>query len=479
MKVRRELRDFIRDKALCPPTSLKRLEELAREFVGEHSDYAGSVQWLMVEINNQLWVDKIATIPYERRLLMLPKCLSKHGECEGEYDEYGLLCHRCGRCHIPSLQDKAEELGVLSIVAEGFTQVIELIENNVVDAVIGVSCLDSLEKAFPLLVGHAVPGLAIALNDSGCMNTHVDEDYVMELMSVISPDITSLLDHEAIRQQTNVWFQREELECILGKPTDKTSKVCLDWMCSGGNRWRPYLLCAVYQAITGDSCMNENVHRAAVAVECFHKASLIHDDIEDRDMTRYGQPTVNSLYGDAYAINAGDALLGAGYRILSQSNDMELVRLIADAHSSLCKGQGAELEWCSDPHPIDLDFSLEIFRNKTVPAFEVSLLLGLACTGNHVHLRPMLKAYSEALGLAYQLQDDLEDFRDDNELSLRPSAVYALRNMHPEWDDDEIKEEIRHLVAQHKQQALDSLDEVDCLELKRLLYQVTEKIIRE
>ena len=129
----------------------------------------------MVEIHNQIWLPIVAGIPHERRLLMLPKCLSRYGECQAEYDEYGLLCHRCGRCHIPNLQDKVEQLGGLSIVAEGFTQVIELIENRVVDAVIGVSCLDSLEKAFPLLVRHAVPGLAIALNDSGCQNTHVDD----------------------------------------------------------------------------------------------------------------------------------------------------------------------------------------------------------------------------------------------------------------------------------------------------------------
>lgn len=478
MALRRELKSFVQGKALCPPVSLKQLEGLAEEFVAAKGLGADFSSWLMVEINNQLWVDIIATIPHERRLLMLPKCLSKHGECKAEFDEYGLLCHRCGKCLIPNLQDRAEELGALSIVAEGFTQVIELIENNVVDAVIGVSCLDSLEKAFPLLVSHAVPGLAIALNDSGCINTHVDETYVEELLSIITPGHNPLLDHEAVKEQIANWFKREELKYLFGNGSDKTNQVCLDWILTGGKRWRPYLLCAVYQALTGDKRMNEDVHRAAVAVECFHKASLIHDDIEDKDLTRYDQPTVNALYGDAYAINVGDALLGIGYRILAQSNNVELVRLIADAHASLCKGQGAELEWCANPRHIDLDFSLEIFKNKTVPAFEVSLLLGLACTGNHVHLRPMLKAYSEALGIAYQLKDDLEDFTQDNELALRPSAVYALRCMHTDWSDDDVKEEMKQMIGKYKQTALDALDELDCLELKRLLYQVTEKILK-
>jgi geranylgeranyl pyrophosphate synthase len=474
MNLRRALRDFAQAKSLCPPVSLKQLEALAEDFMAQKEIDDGMLPWLMVEINNQLWTNIIATIPHDRRLLMLPKCLSKHGECRGEYDEYGLLCHKCGRCLIPDLQDKAEQLGTLSLVAEGFTQVIELIENHVVDAVIGVSCLDSLEKAFPLLVSHAVPGLAIPLNDAGCINTHVDDNYVLELLSMSNPEQHTLLHYEATRQQIDRWFSREELECVLGHPDNKTAEVCLDWMTRGGRRWRPYLLCAVYQSITGETLLNEDVHRAAVAVECFHKASLIHDDIEDGDMSRYDQPTVNALYGDAYAINVGDALLGMGYRLLTQSNNMELVRLIAEAHASLCQGQGQELEWTANPHPVGLDFTLDIIRHKTVPAFEVSLMLGLACTGNHQHLRPLLHDYSEVLGIAYQLKDDLEDDGQDRS----PSAVFALRNEHPDWSDEAVREELSGMIDQYKQQALDALNDLDCLELKRLLYQVTEKILK-
>lgn len=485
-KLRREIKLFVQQRHLCPPVALHRLEELAVEFASSDS-YCLSLMslhpslqiqhWLMVEINNQLWLDTVASIPYERRLLMLPKCLSKYGECRGEYDEYGLLCHRCGRCMIPDLQDKAEQIGALSIVAEGFTQVIELIENHVVDAVIGVSCLDSLEKAFPLLVTHAVPGLAVALNDAGCQNTHVDNEYVEELLTMINPTAYTLLDHEAIKQQVDKWFAREELESLLGNPADTTVAACLDWMSGEGKRWRPFLLTAVYQALTGDTGVNEDVHRAAVAVECFHKASLIHDDIEDKDLVRYGKPTVNALYGDAFAINAGDALLGEGYRILAQSNNAELVRLIADAHASLCRGQGAELVWCANPQAINLDFVIDIFRNKTVPAFEVSVLLGLACTGNHLHLRPMLHEYSEALGIAYQLKDDSEDFFEDNIQAQRPSAVMALKCEHPDWTDEDVKNELTRLTEHYKQKALNAIDALDNLELKRLLYQVTGRIL--
>ena len=182
-----------------------------------------------------------------------------------------------------------------------------------------------------------MPGLAIALNDSGCRDTHVDEDYVEELLTMLSEELTpTLLDHEAIHEQVNRWFTRSELEQFMQPAADRTLDVCLDWMSGEGKRWRPFLLAAVWQALTGKREMTDDVHRAAVAVECFHKASLIHDDVEDCDDTRYGQPTINALYGDAFAINAGDALLGLGYRILAQSNNADLLRLIADAHIRLC-----------------------------------------------------------------------------------------------------------------------------------------------
>lgn len=476
MHLRRALRTFVLSLHLCPPVSLKELEQLAETFAADHPDCRDMRPWLMVEIHNQLWLPIVAAIPHERRLLMLPKCLSRQEVCQAEFDEYGLLCHRCGNCSIPRLQDKVEQLGGLSIVAEGFTQVIELIESRVVDAVVGVSCLDSLEKAFPLLVRHAVPGLAIALNDSGCRNTHVDTDYVEELFALLSEGVSPhLLDHETIHQQVSRWFARAELEQLMPPTDDPTQQACLDWMSGEGKRWRPFLLAAVWQALTGKTEMPADVHRAAVAVECFHKASLIHDDVEDRDLTRYGQPTLNALYGDAFAINVGDALLGQGYRILALTGNTELIRLISDAHVRLCIGQGKELLW--DGSPVPMDFVMNIFRHKTVPAFEVSLMLALACTQGYNHLRPMLMAYSEALGIAYQLKDDLEDASQDSSFGNHPSAVLALKTEHPTWTDAEVMTELQRLTDLYHQRALDALTPLDVVELKRLLYQVTEKIL--
>ena len=502
--LRQQIAAFTEQKHICPPISQAHLEELTHEFLVRSEADTTILHWLMVEMHNAIWRPTVAQIPMCRRLLLLPKCLSKSGECQGEYDELGLLCHRCGRCHIPSLQERAEKLGMISLVAEGFTQVIELIQNNVVDAVIGVSCLDSLEKAFPLLVSHAVPGLALPLNDGGCSDTHVDEAYLTELIEDTRAEELTLVDYDVIERHVSRWFTREALLTVLSPIEDEGSRITLDWMSSNGKRWRPFLLTAVYETLMGQQrTIPEEVHRAAVAIECFHKASLIHDDVQDMDLTRYDRPTLNALYGDALAINAGDALLGEGYRLLAECENPQLVRTVTQAHLDLCKGQGAELLWCRRPTPVSMDTVLDIYRWKTASAFQVSLLMGLQCTGNFVHLRRMLMDYSHALGIAYQLKDDLEDFDEDRPMPLRPSAVVAIlcerleapgqvdalmqcSDIRTYLASEErqhllplVKNDIAQLRDRYHQQALDALRDLNVLELKRLLYFLTEKIIRK
>ena len=94
------------------------------------------------------------------------------------------------------------------------------------------------------------------------------------------------------------------------------------------------------------------MRRTALAIEAFHKASLVHDDIEDDDTFRYGRATLHRQYGVAAAINVGDYLLGLGYRLVGRERKelggdctADIVNRLADAHLKLSEGQGAELLW--------------------------------------------------------------------------------------------------------------------------------------
>ena len=485
MEERRQLREaiaeFVQQKHLVPPVALHILDALAEGFVQKRMTVGTQHQqdgdelkaWLMVEIHNRVWLPLVASIPHDRRLLLLPKCLSHTPGCEAETDELGLLCHRCGRCRIPSLQDEAEELGVLSLVAEGFTSVIQLIENKVVDAVVGVSCLDSLEKAFPLLIGHAVPGLAIPLNIDGCRNTRVDMDYVMELIKTVNTAEARLLNYTELMDTVTEWFTPKVLHQIWDTHGDAVQQIAFDWLVTGGKRKRPFLLAAVYQALTGSDELPHEVQRAAIAVECFHKASLVHDDIQDHDSSRYGKPTVYAEHGEAIAINTGDLLLGQGYRLLASCEHRELLSAVADAHLALCQGQGTELAWTSHPTAVSMDFVLDIFAHKTVPAFEVAIMLALICADrNEPALRDIMKEYCLNMGIAYQMNDDIEDYQEDNVLSHRPTVILAIQSEHPEWEKDELIAEAKIRMEQYRRRALDVLEGLENVELKRLLYQV-------
>ncbi len=493
---------FVNNKKLSPPLSMNSLTALAIEFIEINAIEPSLKGWLMVEINNAVWFKTVASIPQEKRILLLPKCLSNSKNCKAEIDDLGLLCNLCGNCNIPDLQTKAEELGMMSLVAEGFTSVIGLVESGVIDAVIGVSCLESLEKAFPLLINHAIPGLAIPLNKDGCVDTDVDEAYVHQIMNMHSSEENTLLDYDQLKSNIKDWFSRENLNKVLTISNDQTSLITREWMSDEGKRWRPYLLAATYMALNGKNEIPEEVKQAAIAIECFHKASLVHDDIQDEDSIRYGKKTINEAYGVPIAINVGDMYLGEGYRLLTKCKHIELFKVASEAHIALCKGQGMELEWSKNPKTLNMDFVLDIFCHKTVPAFEVSLLMGAICVDNNDEIKQLLSEYSKALGIAYQLKDDIEDFNDNNALSIRPSAVLAaicqintdelfihtmlhhsniIAFLKSDENIDILNKAITTvevMVNNYHNQALNTIEKIQNIELKRLLFRVTEKILK-
>src|SRR5262249_3719381 len=131
------------------------------------------------------------------------------------------------------------------------------------------------------------------------------------------------------------------------------------------------------------------VKRAALCIETFHKASLVHDDIEDDDQFRYGDQTIHRKYGVPTAINVGDYMIGLGYRLISRDAKgmgpeaaADILDRLADAHMKLSEGQGAELLWRDSLKkqlsPLD---ALKIYALKTAPAFEAALYSGLRLAG--------------------------------------------------------------------------------------------------
>ena len=446
VRLKRITEEHVKRVGAVPPLTLDELTEHTAAVLAEagldpiYGDYAS------ILVSNAAWRDSLAQIPYERRLLLIPKCLRVEEKCPAPFDEFGLLCKECGLCSIQDLTVEAERLGYAVLVAEGSAIVRSMIETGKIEAIVGVSCINVLEKCFPHMEAAAIPGVAIPLLQDDCVNTTVDLDWVWDLIHLTSDDKTYRLDLDALKTRVRGWFAAGELDQIMGPvdADDATARIARDYLEKGGKRWRPYLAACTYMALETDRRdtepgLPEAVRKAAVAIECFHKASLIHDDIEDGDERRYDSPALHAEVGVPVALNAGDFLVGEGYRLLAEAGRPEAVAIAAEGHVTLSRGQGRELLWARDPRPLASMQVLDIFRQKTAAAFEVALRIGAVLGGADEATHDVLRKYSESLGIAYQIKDDIDDFKgeaDSNDLDqVRLSLILTIAHKRAESGD--------------------------------------------
>lgn len=442
------------------------LEKWGREFltdIGEPEKYLG---FAMVMIGNYFWKRQFLATPFERRMLLLPHCL-KHAEgCPAEYDEFGLDCERCGACSIADYKVRAEQLGYKVLVAEGSPVVLKIIVEGYVDGILGVACLNVLEKAIDKVLIAGVPSFAVPLHSGDCKNTSLDEAWVWEVLDKYEPiDKQETRSYVPLMRSAADLFDDRFEELIprvrsrtseaANSPLGKTESIALDWLANGGKRFRPFITLAAYDAATGGEVVNGRhnrdeavrfspaISKVAMAIEAFHKASLVHDDIQDEDLYRYGRQTLHRSHGVGPAINIGDYLIGLGYRLVNECREefgsevaCEIVDSMAAAHLKLCDGQGAEMAWQQAPDwsmtPLD---ALQIYALKTSPAFEAALFSGLRMAGNVDAYRDVIPQFSRQLGVGFQILNDLKDWRGDEHnklvagqdaLALRPTVLLAL-----------------------------------------------------
>ena len=519
--LKKAVADHVRTIGAVPPLTMEELREHASAVLRESGLESRYLNYAAVLVGNEAWRDTLAQIPYDRRLLLLPKCLRVEERCPAPFDEFGLLCKECGLCSIQDLSVEAERLGYAVLVAEGSAIVRQMIETGKIEAVVGVSCINVLEKCFPHMEAAAVPGMAIPLLQDDCINTTVDLDWVWDLIHLTAADKTYRLDLDALKSNVQSWFEKSSLTEILGDPTDETARIAQGWLAKAGKRWRPYLATCTYMALQSDRQdappeASLDLKKLAVAIECFHKASLIHDDIEDGDLERYGSKTLHAEVGLPVALNVGDFLLGEGYRLIAELSvdpqvRVEMLRAASEGHLTLSRGQGLELCWARSPQPLSSLQVLDIFRKKTAPAFEVALRLGAYLGGGDNEIHSVLRKYSESLGIAYQIRDDLEDYNgnsDSNDLEdLRPSLILAIAHRRAaegvekelvaslfrfESSYSEVSTEVQRILAErgviekaeelleaYKEEAVRSLRFLSNPTLKGLLRRVVGKIFGE
>lgn len=488
-----QIRDRIRSEARMEAQSLDRRRPLARPALEALSqgvlsrlalapDYLG---FTMVAISNEFWHDQFAAVPYDRRVLLLPHCLRKVDACRGDYSAQGLSCAACGACAIAGLKGEAEALGYEIVVAEGTPVVVQQVLSGRADAVLGVACLDSLEKAFPRIVDLGIPHAAVPLLTNGCVETTAEVDLIRRLINLSSGAAAERTRTYVplLRAAVNM-FEQQELAVLVGPflrtagrsagdgdRVTATDAIALDWLATGGKRLRPFVTLASYaalvhgtEALKADAdttnLLPEAVKRMALAIEVMHKASLAHDDIEDHDLFRYGRDTLHRRHGEATAINVGDFLIGLGYRLVAATRESlgsecvaDILDHLSDAHLNLCRGQGAELFMrhtsSGDVTPIDM---LASYALKTAPAFEVAMYAGVRMADAANVSLDTMKSFCRSVGVAYQILNDVQDWQGDasnkliagqDALSERPTILQAFAL---EAGDEASNREILELV---------------------------------
>src|ERR671920_2260313 len=200
----------------------------------------------------------------------------------------------------------------------------------------------------------------------------------------------------------------DEVEGLLAgvaanAPADLAAPA-LEALTSGGTRLRPLLL--VLSARMGEPG-SEDLFGAATAIEVLHTATLIHDDIVDRAESRRGAPTTIARYGREIAAATGDYLFAEAFSELARIGDPRLIRAFAEASVGLAAGELGQYR--ANGATVDVEAYLEHIRKKTAGLFQAACVAGGTLGGLSLVQIDGLASYGQALGIAFQMSDDIMD----------------------------------------------------------------------
>lgn len=180
---------------------------------------------------------------------------------------------------------------------------------------------------------------------------------------------------------------------------------------SGGKRLRPLLVLLTTGAcepLGGTPILGHHISLAAI-IEFLHTATLLHDDVVDTSTQRRGKKTANAIWGNQASILVGDYLYSRAFQMMSDLNNMHIIRVLSDATNLIAAGEVMQLMHCKNPDAHEQKY-MEIIELKTAKLFEVSCQLGAIatmCSGTIEHAMAKFGLY---FGIAYQIIDDVLDF---------------------------------------------------------------------
>ena len=180
---------------------------------------------------------------------------------------------------------------------------------------------------------------------------------------------------------------------------------------SGGKRLRPMLV-----TLSANACGyggDQHINLAAV-IEFIHTSTLLHDDVVDASELRRGRETANALFGNEASVLVGDFLYSRSFQMMVQADSMRVLKILSDATNIIAEGEVMQLMNCHDPDTDEPRY-MDVIRYKTAKLFEAAGQLGAVVARADEATITALGRYGMHLGTAFQLVDDVLDYRSDAE----------------------------------------------------------------
>ncbi|RDC74921.1 polyprenyl synthetase family protein [Rhodovulum sp. 12E13] len=178
---------------------------------------------------------------------------------------------------------------------------------------------------------------------------------------------------------------------------------------AGGKRLRPMLTlaCARMCGYEGD-----NHVRLAATVEFIHTATLLHDDVVDESGQRRGRPTANLLWDNKSSVLVGDYLFARAFQLMVQTDSLRVLDILANAAATIAEGEVLQLTAAQNLATTE-EIYLQVVRGKTAALFAAACEVGGVIAGEPDAVSEALRVYGDALGVSFQIVDDLLDFEGD------------------------------------------------------------------
>lgn len=234
---------------------------------------------------------------------------------------------------------------------------------------------------------------------------------------------------------------QDRLATALAEPLDRVDDLIREGMGSehapripqitehligaGGKRLRPMLTLASARMCGYPGPYD--VHLAAT-VEFIHTATLLHDDVVDGSSRRRGRPSANLLWDNKSSVLVGDYLFARSFQLMVQAGSLRVLDILADAAATIAEGEVLQLTAASDL-ATDEETYMKIVRGKTAALFSAATRVGGVIAGVDAEREQALFAYGDALGIAFQMADDLLDWQSSDQIGKSMGDDFRERKM--------------------------------------------------